>query len=232
MAKKTKASDPSQAEQSVGEILSKTDKFIDKYWKQILIGIVAVILIVVGIIIFRHSYLLPREKNAQEAISPGEQYYANQQWEIALNGDSIDYIGFESIIEEYSGTNTANLAKFYAGICQYNLGDYEAALKTIQSYKGKDLLIAAQALAVIGNCEVNLGNPQKGADYFKKAAAKADNSVLSPMNLAKAALIYESLEDYKSALDIYNTIKTKYPESQEASNIEKYIERAKILSNK
>ena len=232
MAKKIKASDPSQAEQNVGEILSKTDKFIDKHWKQILIGVVAIILIVVGAITFRHTYLLPREKNAQEAIFLGQQYYANQQWEIALNGDSIDYIGFESIIDDYSGTKTANLAKFYAGICQYNLGNYETALKTIKSYSGKDILIAAQALAVAGDCEVNLGNPKKAIDYFKKAATKADNSVLSPMNLVKAAVVYESLEDYKSALDIYNTIKTKYPESQEAYTIEKYIERAKFLSNK
>ena len=232
MAKKTKASDPSQAEQNVGEILSKTDQFIDKYWKQILIGIVAVILVVVGAITFRYAYLMPREKNAQEAIFPGEQYYANQQWKIALTGDSVDYIGFESIIKEYGGTKTANLAKFYAAICQYNLGDYEAALKSINDYKGKDILIAAQALAVAGDCEVNLGNLKKGADYFKKAASKADNSVLTPMNLAKAAVVYESLEDYKAALDVYNTIKTKYPESQEASIVEKYIERVKFLSNK
>lgn len=229
MAKKVKASDPSQAEQNVGEILSKTDQVFEKYWKQIFIGIAAVILIVVGIIVFRHVYLVPRENNAQIAIFPGERYFANQNWETALNGDSIDYIGFIGVIDEYGGTKTANLAKAYAGICQYNLGDYEAALKSLKSYSSKDELFAAQIQGAIGDCEINLGNTKQGIDYFKKAASKAKSSTLSPIYLNKAAIAYESLNDYKSALDIYNTIKTKYPESQEARSIDKYIERAKAL---
>lgn len=229
MAKKVKASDPSHAEQTAGEILSKTDQFIDKYWKQILIGVAAIILIVVGIIVFRHTYLAPREKSAQEAIFPGERYFSNQEWEVALEGDSIDYIGFNDIISEYSGTKTANLAKAYAGICQYNLGDYESALKNLKGYSGKDKLFAAQIQGAIGDCQVNLGNTKQGIDYFKKAATKANSSTLSPIYLNKAAIAYESLEDYKSALDIYNSIKTKYPESQEAAGIDKYIERAKAL---
>ncbi|MCC8144891.1 MAG: tetratricopeptide repeat protein [Bacteroidales bacterium] len=229
MAKKVKASDPSQAEQNVGEILSKTDQFIDKYWKQILIGVAAIILVVVGIIVFRHAYLVPRENNAQIAIFPGENYFANQQWEIALNGDSLDYIGFIDIIDEYSGTETANLAKAYAGICQYNLGDYEAALNNLKSYSSKDDLFAAQIQGAIGDCQVNLGNIKQGIDFFKKAASKANNSTISPIYLNKAAIAYESLEEYKEALDIYTTIKTKYPQSQEAASIDKYIERAKAL---
>ena len=229
MAKKVKASDPSQAEQNVGEILSKTDRFIDKYWKQILMSVAAIILIVVGVIVFRHMYLVPREKSAEIAIFPGERYFAEQNWDIALNGDSLDYIGFLEITNEYSGTNTANLAKAYAGICQYNLGDYEAALKNLKSYSTKDVLFAAQIQGAIGDCEINLGNTKQGIDYFKKAASKANSSVLSPIYLNKAATAYESMEDYKSALEVYNTIKSKYPNSQEGNVVDKYIERAKAL---
>jgi hypothetical protein len=47
--------------------------------------------------------------------------------------------------------------------------------------------------------------------------------------LRKAAIACESLEDYKGALEIYTAIQTKYPQSQEAASIEKYIERAKIM---
>lgn len=229
MAKKVKASELSHVEQNVGEILSKTDQVIDRYWKQILIGVVAVILIVVGIIVFRHVYLVPRENNAQIAIFPGERYFANQEWALALNGDSLEYIGFLGVMEDYSGTQTANLAKAYAGLCQYNLGDYEEAMKNLKSYTGHDDLFAAQVEGAIGDCEVNLGNIKQGIDYFEKAATKANSSLLSPIYLNKAAIAYESLEDYKAALEAYNTIKTKYPLSPEASSIEKNIERAKSL---
>jgi tetratricopeptide (TPR) repeat protein len=229
MANKTKASDPSQTEKNVGEILSKTDQFIDKYLKQILIIVGAIVVIVVGIIVFRHAYLIPKEKNAEIALFPGETYFANQQWEIALNGDSVDYIGFLDIIHDFSGTSSANLAKAYAGICQYQLGNYEEALKNLKGYSGKDQLFAAQITGAIGDCEVNLGDVKAGIESFNKAASKANSSLLSPVYLNKAAIAYESLEDYKAALDVYQTIKTKYPESIEASAIDKNIERAKTL---
>jgi tetratricopeptide (TPR) repeat protein len=228
MAKK-KASAPSQTEKNVGEILSKTDQFVDKYLKQILVSVGAIILIVVGYIAFHNLYLIPREKEAEVALFPGQTYFGNQQWEIALNGDSIDYIGFLDIVQDFKGTSSANLAKAYAGICQYRLGDYEAALENLKSYSGKDILFAAQVTGAIGDCYVNLGEMKEGINYFNKAAAKANSKLLSPLYLNKAAVAYESLGDYKSALDIYSTIKSKYPESQEANAVDKYIERAKTL---
>jgi tetratricopeptide (TPR) repeat protein len=230
MAKKKKLSEqPTQAEKSVGEILSKTDQFVDKYLKQMLIGVIAVIVIVVGIIAFRHYYLLPKEKNAEAALFPGQNYFAGQQWETALNGDSIDYIGFLGIIDEFGGTPSANLAKAYAGLCQYQLGAYEDALSSLKSYKGSDHLFAAQVIGAIGDCEVNLGNVKESLASFRKAAELANSSLLSPIYLQKEAVARESLGDYKAALDIYKTIQTKYPQSPEAASVEKYIERAKSL---
>ncbi|MDR2682600.1 MAG: tetratricopeptide repeat protein [Dysgonamonadaceae bacterium] len=230
MAKKKKLSEqPTQAEKSVGEILSKTDQFVDKYLKQVLMAVAAVIIIVVGIIGVRHYYLLPREKQAEAALFPGQNYFANQQWETALNGDSIEYIGFSGVIDEFSGTPSANLAKAYAGFCQYQLGNYEEALQSLKGYKGKDRLFAAQVLGAIGDCEVNLQQVKEGIASFRKAADLANSSLLSPIYLNKAAIAYESLGDYKAALEIYKTIQSKYPQSPEAASIEKYIERAKAL---
>jgi tetratricopeptide (TPR) repeat protein len=229
MAKKKKLSEqPTQAEKSVGEILSKTDQFVDKYLKQILGGVIGVIIVVVGVIAFRHYYLLPKEKNAEAALFPGQNYFAGRQWDTALNGDSLDYIGFLGVIDEFGGTPSANLAKAYAGLCQYQLGDYEAALQSLKSYKQKDHLFAAQVIGAIGDCEVNLENIKEAISHFRRAATVANSSLLSPIYLQKEALAHESLGDYRSALEIYQTIQTKYPQSPEAASIEKYIERAKL----
>lgn len=229
MAKKTKLSEqPTQTEKSVGEILSKTDQFVDKYLRQVLIGVIAVIVIVVGIIAFRHYYLLPKERNAEAALFPGQNYFAGQQWETALNGDSIDYIGFLGVIDEFSGTPSANLAKAYAGLCQYQLGAYEEALQSLKSYKGKDHLFAAQVIGAMGDCEVNLENIKEAISSFRKAATLANSSLLSPIYLQKEAVAHESLGDYKAALEVYQTIQSKYPQSPEAASVEKYIERAKV----
>ena len=231
MAKKTKklSEQTTQAEKSVGEILSKTDQFVDKHLKEMLIGLGVIVIIVVGIIAFRHFYLVPRGQQAENALFPCQEYYMNQQWDIALNGDNIDCVGFLGIIEDFSGTPSANLAKAYAGLCLYQLGDYEEALKTLKGYQGKDRLIAAQIIGAMGDCEVNLDNVHEGISYFRKAADHANSSLLSPIYLNKAALAYESLDDYKAALEIYTLIQSKYPQSPEAASVEKHIERAKIM---
>ncbi|MDR1682641.1 MAG: hypothetical protein LBS25_04555 [Candidatus Symbiothrix sp.] len=227
MAKKTQESAPAQVEKNVGEILSKTDQFVDKYLKQTIVAIAAVIVIVVGIFAFHRYYLVPKAQEANTAIFPAQNYYASQQWELALNGDSIGNIGFLDVIDEFGGTPAGNLAKAYAGICEYNLKDYEAARKHLKSYSGKDQLFAAQVIGAIGDCDANLGDLASAASQFDKAASKANSSLLSPVYLNKAALVYERLGNYKKALEAYQTIQSNYPQSQEAASVDKNIERAK-----
>jgi tetratricopeptide (TPR) repeat protein len=229
MVKKSKITAPTQAEQNVGEILSKTDQFVEKHLKSIIILVASIIILALAIIGGQHLYLAPKEKEAQTALFPGERYIASQQWDLALNGDSVGYPGFLGIIDDYGFTKTGNLTKAYAGVCYYHLGDYESALQYLKAYKEKDKVFYSSVASLIGDSYANLGETSKAIDYFKKAAKKVNSSSLTPFYLKKAAVAYESLENYKGALDIYNTIKSQYPESQEASGIDKYIERAKDL---
>lgn len=216
-------------EANVGEILSRSEKFIEKYKKQIIAGVAAVILIVVAVLGVRHAYLLPKEREAEAAIFPGERYMASQQWDLALNGDSLNYIGFLSIIDDYGLTKTAKLAKVYAGICYYHKGEAEKALDYLKSFSADDPVIAPAIIGLTGDCYVEMNKVKEGIDYFNKAAQKADNEMLTPFYLKKAAVAYESLGEYKKALEAYNTIKTKYPASQEGTEVDKYIDRAQSL---
>jgi tetratricopeptide (TPR) repeat protein len=225
MAKKVKTV-PTQAEANVGEIFSKSERFIETYKNHIMIGIGAVILIVVAVLGVRQYYLLPKEAEAQEAIFPGENFLANQQWDIALNGDSATYIGFLGIIDEYGYTKTGKLAKAYAGICYYHLEKYDEALDYLKGYNAGDKIVDPVVTGLIGDCYVNIQNLEEGIKYFKKAASKTESEYISPIYLKKAGLAYESLSDFKNAVEVYSTIKNKYASSLEAADIDKYIDRA------
>ena len=227
MAKK-KATAPTQVEANVGEIFSKSERFIETYKNYIINGVAAVILIVVAILAIRQYYFIPKEKEAQAAIFPGENYLANQQWELALNGNEADYIGFLGIIEDYGITKTAKLAKAYAGICYYHLNEPEEALKYLKKYKANDKVMTPVIKGLIGDCYVDLGDIAEGIKYFNNAASELNNDLLSPIYLKKAGRAYESIFDYTNAIKKYQAVKDKYPYSQEASDIEKYIERAKL----
>ena len=41
----------------------------------------------------------------------GEQYFAKDSFNLALNGNGADYEGFEAIIDQYGSTSAGNLAK-------------------------------------------------------------------------------------------------------------------------
>jgi len=77
----------------------------------------------------------------------------------------------------------------------------------------------------MGDCYVDLGKTAEGIKYFNQAASDANSELISPIYLKKAGVAYESLSDYANAEKIYRTIKDKYPTSQEASDIDKFIER-------
>ena len=227
----SKKSNPSSSDMSnVGEILSKSEQFIDKYQKQIIFGVSAIVLIVVAVLAVKHLYLAPKEEEAEKAIFKGEQYFANKQWDLALYGDSVEYDGFIAIIDNFRFTKTVNLANAYTGICYYHKGEFENAINYLKKFSVNDKMVSPAVTGLVGDCYVDMGKVKEGIDYFMKASSGADNNLISPIFLKKAGIAYESLGEYKKAIEVYTTIKDKYPTSQEASDIQKYIYRAEALS--
>jgi tetratricopeptide (TPR) repeat protein len=216
----------------VGELVSKSERFIEQNRSKIIYGITAVALIVGAVLGIKYGYLNPREKQAAAIIYKGEQYFAKDSFALALHGNDADYPGFESIIDEYGGTRSGNLAKAYAGVCWFRLGDTEKALDLLKSFSGSDAMISPAVTGLIGDCYVNTGNVEEGIRYFKKAAKRADNEVISPVYLKKAGIAYESLQQYDNAVKVYTAIKENYFNSTMAADIDKYITRAAELAKK
>lgn len=222
----TKGNNTGNELENVGEIISKSELFIENHGKKLIIAVVAITVIVVAVIGFKHGYIEPQQKKAAAVMFKGEQYFAKDSFALALNGNGTDYIGFEGVIKDYGMTKSANLAKAYAGICYYKMGDAKKAMEMLKSFDGKDKMISPAITGLIGDCYVTLGDVKEGINYFKKAATEADNNVVSPEYLKKAGRAYESLGQYKDAVEVYTTIKNKYYSSMDAADIDKYITRA------
>ena len=170
---------------NVEEALSQSEAFLIKNKKAIIGAVVAVIIIVAGIVMYKNLYAEPREEKAQAALFKGQEYFEADLYEQALNGDSIGFAGFAKIADEYSGTKAANLAKAYMGICYAHLGQYEAAVKALDSFSGKDQMIAPAMKGAMGNCYAQLGQLDKAASMLLSAADEADNNSLSPISCNK-----------------------------------------------
>ena len=214
---------------NVEDALTQSEAFLIKYKNAIIGGVVAVIIIVAGFIMYKNLYAEPREEKAQAALFKGQEYFEQDAYEQALNGDSIGFVGFLKVADDFSGTKAANLAKAYAGICYAQLGKYEEAVKMLDSFNGKDQMVAPAILGAAGNCYAQLGQLDKAASTLMSAADKADNNTLSPIFLMQAGEILVKQGKYDDAVDAYTKIKDKYFQSYQAMYIDKYIEQAKLM---
>ena len=214
---------------NVEDALTQSEAFLIKYKNAIIGGVVAVIIIVAGFIMYKNLYAEPREEKAQAALFKGQEYFEQDAFEQALNGDSIGYTGFLKVADDYSGTKAANLAKAYAGICYAQLGKYEEAVKMLDRFNGKDQMVAPAILGAAGNCYAQLGQLDKAASTLLSAADKADNNTLSPIFLIQAGEILVKQGKYDDAVNAYTKIKDKYFQSYQAMDIDKYIEQAKLM---
>ena len=214
---------------NVEDALTQSEAFLIKYKNAIIGGVVAVIIIVAGFIMYKNLCAEPREEKAQAALFKGQEYFEQDAYEQALNGDSIGFVGFLKVADDFSGTKAANLAKAYAGICYAQLGKYEEAVKMLDSFNGKDQMVAPAILGAAGNCYAQLGQLDKAASTLMSAADKADNNTLSPIFLMQAGEILVKQGKYDDAVDAYTKIKDKYFQSYQAMDIDKYIEQAKLM---
>ena len=215
-----------RAQQPVAEeTLNKSEAFFLKYKNAIIGAVVALVLIVAGFILYNNYVAAPQAEKANTALAKGQEYFAAEQYAMALNGDSLGFAGFAKIASDYSG-DAANLANLYAGLCNAQLGQWKEAAQYIEKFSTKDdQMISPAALGALGNVYAHLEQFDKAVSTLKKAADVADNNSLSPTFLIQAGEILESQGKKADALKLYQTIKEKYFNSMQYQTIDQYIER-------
>ncbi len=210
--------------------------FVEKNAKAILIAVAAVIIIIAGFFCYKNFVSDPREDKASTALAKGQDYFNQDQYDKALNGDGAGYKGFVNIASDYSSTDAGNLASLYAGLCYANLGKWQDAVKYLEKYSpAGDAVVSPAAIEALGNAYAHVGQVDKAVDKLKEAASKADkkgrngiSNSLSPTFLLQAGQLLESQNKTAEALKIYQEIKSKYVSSAlvQRHEIDKYIERA------
>ena len=210
--------------EAVVEAVSKTEKFFQENGK--LLSIICAAFVVACALVFcwfKFAYQ-PKVNEAQGQMAVAEQNFRTGDYELALNGDG-NALGFVQIIDEY-GKKAGKAVYFYAGVCELQLGEWEQAIKYLESYKGKDTILAARATACIGDAYVGLEDYKKALVYFEKAA-QADNMYAAGY-LLKAGAVAEAMGENAKALSFYKKIKDQYPQSVEAYDVDKYIGRIEV----
>ena len=180
--------------ENVQEALNTTSAWIEANQNKLTWTIIAIALVVTGVLALNTYVIKPKAQEASNENAKAVVYFTQGNYELALNGDEAECIGFEAIANDYKCSQQGKLAALYAGICYYQLGDYAAAAEYLAKFKANDLNIEPAALQLLGDAYVQMEDYAKAAKAFGAAAKKA-----------------------------FETIKSDYPASAEAQDIEKYI---------
>lgn len=221
MAKKKQTVEDQNLE-NVQEALNTTSAWIEKNQNKLTWAVTIIVAIVVGVLALNTYVIKPKAVEVNNENAKAVTYFMQGDWEKALNGDDAECIGFQAIADEYKCYQGGKLAALYAGICYYQLGQYEDAAVYLSKFSADDLTIEPAALQLLGDTYVQLEEYGKAAKAFE-AAAKSGNDIIAPMSLKKAGFVHLELGNKVAAKKAFETIKADYPASTEAQDIEKYI---------
>ncbi len=240
---KAEKQDKIEAESTTAEVFStldegasKTEAWVEKNQKAILIFVGVVAISVLAYLGFQQFIQEPKETEAMNEMFQAQTFYEqaltasskDSLFNLSLEGGNGKF-GFLDIIDNYGGTNAANLAKYYAGIAYLNTGNYQEAIAQLDSFKSDDDTVGPLAKGAIGDAFAQLNQFEDALKYYENAASMKANEVTTPRFLLKAGIIALNLGNTDVALKHFNAIADNYPKSPEASKATLYKGKAEAM---
>jgi len=221
---------------TLDEGASRTEAWVEKNQKAILIFVGVVAIGVLGYLGFQNFIQEPKESEAMNEMFQAQSYYEqaltatskDSLFNLSLSGGEGKF-GFIDIIDNYGGTKAANLANYYAGIAYLNTGNYQDAIKYLDAFKADDLNVAPIAKGAIGDAFAQLNQQEDALKYYEKAASMSKSELTAPRFLLKAGITAINLGKTDVALSHFKAITKNYPKSPEATKAVLYEGKAEAM---
>lgn len=216
---------------------SKTEQWVVSNQKYIFLIVSFSAFIILGFLGYDKFIQQPKESKAMNDMYTAQTYFdqaissVNQDslFNLSLNGDGIKY-GMLDIADIYSGTNAGNLANYYAGMAFLNMKDYAQAIEYLNEFSSEDDVLGPISRGGIGDAFVQLEQLEDAFDYYIQAADLRTNNYTTPMYLLKAGVIGLKIGEFDKSLLYFNKIKSDFPDSIEAKDIDVFIGKAEALN--
>lgn len=223
---------------TLNQTANKSEQWLEKNQK--LVVSVFGIALVIGLVfmLFNRFVQAPKEINAADDLAYAKQAFFNAEqatnakdslYQIALDGADGKY-GLLDIVNKYGNTKAGNMATYMAGMAYSNLEDYKNAVDYLNKFSSDDIMLSTLAKGKIGDAFADINQPKDAYTYYKEVATSNKNDLTTPLYLFKAANVALELGNYNEALTFFTKIKNEYPKSDEAKEIDLYINRAKFAS--
>jgi len=221
-------------------VVEKAKNIWASYNKVIIYGGTALILIMAGWIGYQKFYKEPRELEAGETIFQAESLFGKMATSgfnkdsvnIVLNGGKLDgntITGILKVISKYDGTLTADRARYMAGACYLQIGEFDKAITNLKSFKGGDASqVKSKAYVLLGHAYAEKNQVAEAMENYKKASEvnEKDESI-TPDALMLCGNYAEANGKNKEAIDFFTKLKENFPTYISVSNgdVDKHLAR-------
>jgi tetratricopeptide (TPR) repeat protein len=216
------------------DVVEKARGFWEDYNKPVTYIGSAIIILFAAWMVYKYMFKIPKEEKADKIVFVTQKYFtdftnATDSAKIllatkVLNGDGANP-GALKIINQYSGTPAANLCEYYAGACYLHLGQFAKSMQYLKNFDANGATqIESRSLGMLGDASAELNKNDDALNYYKKAATVNEKDEFTSSEfLFRAALFAQSTGKIKEAIDLFKKIKTDYPLSQKASDVDRYL---------
>jgi len=216
------------------DVIEKARGFWENYNKPVMYIGSTIIILLVGWMIYKYMFKIPKEQKANDVVFVTQKYFSEFSTAtdsnkvtlatFCLNGDATNP-GALKIINNYSGTPAANLCEYYAGACYLHLGQFEKAIQYLKKFDADGATqIKSRAYGMIGDASAELNKNDDALNYYEKAAdVNTKDTYTSSEFLFKAALFAQTTGKTKEAIDLFKKIKSDYPLSEKAADVDRYL---------
>lgn len=221
--RETSYSDQDDTLVDIVEARDQAQDFFERNQSKIIGFTAALLLLVGGYLIYKYLIKAPKEAEAMESMAEAEFQFKQDSFALALNNPGGEYDGFAAIADNYGSTSAGNLAKYYAGICNLQLNDFNSAISYLESFKPAGTIAPIMKYGALADAYSENQDFDKALSLYQKASTSGNNSFMQAYYLKKLGLLYRRNGDNVKAAAAFNSIKNDHPNSLEANDIDKYI---------
>lgn len=225
MAKRKVSSNVEETVVDVHEYTGHEGSFWDKNHKLIMYGLGALALLFGAYYAYKNLYVAPQQKEAEGAMWQAQAQFERDSFKLALENPGGGYDGFLTIIDKFGSSEAGNSARYYAGVCYLQMGDFDNALKYLGDFKPDSDLLKIMKHGTMGDCYSEKKDFASAESSYEKAVSAANNDLLTSYYLKKLGMLQENQNKIADANKTYTRIKTEFPQGPDARDIDKFIAR-------
>src|SRR5687767_9553309 len=211
-------------------VIARAKDFWTRYQKPVMTAGIIIILLAGGWLVYQKFFKNPKEEKAWDAMFKAEEYYRMDSLQKALNGDGLNS-GFLKVIDKYSGTDAGNMARYYAGVCLVQTGDFARAVTHLKKFKTRAKQVQARAYKLLGDAYSEQGKNDEAISNYKKAANHfPEDQMNSAEALFFAAGLSEKAGKKQEAIELYKELKEKFPQTRHGFEADKYLARLGVYN--